>query len=351
MTTYTIPTVEEVHTLTPVINDLPGAAVPYALSSGEGHRYAVGDTLVTVLARPQDTGGEFAAAWFTGKRGASERFHSTPGSTFIQIFDGQLRVWLPEEMQVLIPGDSVSIPPNIPWAWQMEAHVNRFLAYSTSGAAVGFASQVGKATTNHIFDNSTSAEKDESARSAAAEQWGVRFHDLAYHAKPAQTGDDLPDGPQPFIVKAGGGDRWEGMNQLNAYVTRNKNTAEKFFAIATRCGFVPYFPRHFHRRHTENFLCVDGRVRMYINGEEILMTRGDFVHAPAGTIHTFQVEAHNSQLLGLLTPGIFEPFFEYINTPTDNRVHTEGAFEMPFDGMARAQQDLDLVVTGPPPGR
>ncbi|MGO4145723.1 cupin domain-containing protein [Paenarthrobacter sp. YAF11_1] len=351
MTEYAIPAVEEVHDLKPVINDLPGAAVPFAITSGEGKRYDLGDTLVTVFARPEDTAGQFGAAWITGKKGAESPFTSTPDATFIHVMDGQLRVWLPGEAQVLVAGDSVSIPAGTPWAWRMEAHYNRYLSYSTTGAAHQYAADLGSSTDSHVFSNETITLPSQAQQDETAERFGIRWHDLAKHDLPAKTGEDLPEGPEAFITKAGGGDRWRSMEQLNTYLTRNKNTDDQFFALMTRSAPSPYFPRHFHRLHSENFICVDGRVRIYVNGEEILLTKGDFVHAPAGTIHSFAIEANNTQLLGLLTPGIFEPFFEFMGEATSNRVQVEGGNpQMPFAGFMRAQEELDLVVAGPPPG-
>lgn len=79
--------------------------------------------------------------------------------------------------------------------------------------------------------------------------------------------------------------------------------------------------------HTENFFCLSGRVWLYANGSEVLLTPGDFVHAPAGTIHTFAIERHDTKLLGILTSDIFEPFFDVTGEPTDDVIYTEGLIQ------------------------
>ncbi|MHC9293992.1 hypothetical protein ACRCUN_16140 [Mycobacterium sp. LTG2003] len=66
----------------------------------------------------------------------------------------------------------------------------------------------------------------------------------------------------------------------------------------------------------------------------------------------FAFDSHNTQMLGLLTTGVFEKFFEYMNTPTDAHIHVEGSGkEFPVAGFARARAELDLEVVGPPPER
>lgn len=110
--------------------------------------------------------------------------------------------------------------------------------------------------------------------------------------------------------------------------------------------------RHFHEQHTENFLCLSGRMWLYVNGTEILLTRGDFAHAPAGTIHTFAFDAHNTHMVGILTPNVFENFFDALGTPTDDHVHTETTeLVAPPTPSPQLQAELDVVVTGPPPER
>lgn len=83
----------------------------------------------------------------------------------------------------------------------------------------------------------------------------------------------------------------------------------------------------------------------------IRLTEGDFVHAPAGTIHTFAFEAHNTRMLGILTPDVFEPFFDLTGRPTELYVHPDGPTELATDPAQLAASDLDLVVAGAPPQR
>ncbi|WP_309126704.1 hypothetical protein, partial [Kocuria sp.] len=66
----------------------------------------------------------------------------------------------------------------------------------------------------------------------------------------------------------------------------------------------------------------------------------------------FAVAAHNTQMLGLLTSDVFEPFFDVTGVATDDLVHTEGLIDpsVVMGGM-QANPDLDVVVVGGPPRR
>lgn len=349
MTTLDIPGIEETHTLVPEIDRLPGRCAPYFISAGEGLRYDLGGQLVTVIARPEDTGNQFGAAFVSGCRGVETPFAAHDREhTFLYVFEGHIQLWLPGETQFLVPGDSATIPAGTPYAYRMLAHANRFLSWTSAGNAHALAAATGTPTQSHVFTGAPSATH----QTELAEQFGVRFVDLDKVDRPALTGKAVPAHATPFVLKAGEGERLKSLGQLNTFLTRSRNTADSYFAMHTRGAKSQYIPRHFHREHTENFICVEGRILLHANGKEILLTKGDFLHAPAGTIHSFAFESHSTQMLGMLTTGIFERFFEYMNTPTDDRIHDEaGDMTFPGQGFARARAELDLEVVGPPPER
>lgn len=353
MTTFDIPGLDESHTLAPAINTLPGYCAPYYMAAGEGERYELGGQLITVIARPEDTGGQFGAAYVYGGKGIETPFVSHENEhRFLYVTDGQLQVWLPNETQTLAPGASVTIPPGTPYAYRMLAHRTRFLSWLTLGDGHRFLQATGRETASHVFDIAADQPISQGQQADLAARFGVRIHDLEKHALPPRTGTTLPMDASPYLLEAGEGDRWAGMEQLNSYLARPRNTDGTYFALHTIGGKSAYIPRHFHRLHTENFICLEGRILLHANGKEILLTKGDFLHAPAGTIHSFAFDSHHTQMLGLLTTDVFEKFFEYMNTPTQAHIHTEGGeTRFPAEGFARARAELDLEVVGPPPER
>ncbi|AXB48344.1 cupin [Amycolatopsis albispora] len=333
------------HTLAPVLNSLPGEPVPYYLASGEGLRFEQGGLLWTVIARTRDTGGLFDAAFVLGPRGAEVPFHSFPAhQRSYYVFEGSAQFWLPGESRVLVPGDSVHVPPGTPVAYRMLSHLTRVLCYSAPGGALDELAGKGNAVEHHIY--------------SAGEIGGPVLpdgavpHDLPKAAASEQWDDTLPSGADAYFLRSRTGDRRGWPDAVNSFLVRGRNTGGRYFAVNTLAAPQPYIIRHFHQRHTENFVCLSGRIWLWVNGEEILLTAGDFLHAPAGTVHSFAVTAHNTQLLGLLTSDIFEPFFDVTGAPTGDHVHTEGLIDpsVVMGGMA-ANPDLDVVVVGGPPER
>lgn len=344
------PSIEEIHEFAPVVDALPGACVPYAMTYGEGERYELGGQHVTVIARPQDTGEQFGAAWVFGGKGVETPFVSHAAQhRLLYVAEGRVRVWLPGEAALLTSGDSVEIPPNTPYAYRLEGHRNRFLSWLSGSSGHAFAQAVGRPTRSHVFDASAEPMSPEQQADIAG-RFGVTVHDLPKDRLPTVTGAALPDGASPYFLFAGEGDRYGSMDQLNTYLVRPRNTGDAFFGMHTMGPKAPYIPRHFHRLHTETFFCLGGRLKLHVNGQELRLTPGDFVHAPAGTIHSFSFDSHATQMLGLLTTDVFEKFFEYMNTPTDAHVNLErGDLVFPQEAFARVRAELDVEVVGPPP--
>ncbi|WP_210604510.1 cupin domain-containing protein [Brevibacterium oceani] len=346
-------------------DELPGELAPFALSSGEGLRHHLGDWHVTTMARHADTGGEFSLYRIALPGGPATPALSVPGHSFIHVIEGEVTLTFDGRVHRLIGGDSASIPAGTGFSISGGATLNSFFLYSTEEWLHRLAAEAGEATGSHIFSRRPASAVSELLRSELSDGFGVTIHDgngpsngeslvggesSVGGAEAKRPGNHLPEGEVPFVNAAGHGDRFETFEQMNAYPVRARNTGGRFFAMDTRGAKAPYIPLHFHREHSENFLCLGGRVKLHANGEEVVLAPGDFLHAPAGTIHSFSLAANNTHMLGLLTPPVFEPFFEYMNEPTDEYVHVEGGEpHFPAAGFAKAQAELDLVVVGPPP--
>lgn len=329
--------IESMHALAPVINDLPGEPVPYYLASGEGQRYEIDGRLYTVIARGADTGGQFDAAYILGPRGTAAEFHSLPAAqrSYV-VMDGSVQFWLPGQSRVLVPGDSVHVPPGTPVAYRMLSELSRVLLFSAPSGAVDALIGDSAPTTRHVYSSSAIATA----------------HDLPATGAADGFDDGLPGGADGYFLRSRAGDRRGWPDAVNSYIARGRNTGSRYIAVNTLAAPQPYIIRHFHRQHTENFVCLTGRIWLWVNGTEVLLTAGDFLHAPAGTIHSFAIAAHNTQMLGLLTTDVFEPFFDVTGVPTDDLVYSEGLIDPTtvIQGI-QTNPDLDLVVVGAPPER
>jgi quercetin 2,3-dioxygenase len=338
---------------TPIANALPGEAVPYVMAAGQGDRYVLNGQLITVIARPVDTGDLFGAAYIAGGRGATLPFTADDSEhRTVIVFDGLVQVWLDGASSILSPGDEVVIPSGVAFAYLMLAGENRILLWSSPGTSLALLSRLGTSTGSHVRPARAERTVSDAEFRAVAEEFGVQVPDLSRPEAGSAEHTVRPNGNVPFILSAGEGDHYSGADETHTYISRGENTDGRYFAVQSSGARSGYIPLHFHQQHTENFLCLDGRVRLHVNGREVLLTKGDFVHAPAGTIHSYAYDSAYARMVGVLAPSIFEPFFEYVFSPTADSIYTEGA-AAGFNGagFGRAQAELDLVVVGPPPER
>ncbi|GGG03620.1 hypothetical protein GCM10007304_17150 [Rhodococcoides trifolii] len=348
----TAPDLDAIHGLAPVIDALPGEQVPYAVASGEGLRYEIDNQLWTVIARASDTGGLFDAAFVLGPRGAGSGFHSLADhQRSYYVFAGLAQFWLPGESRILGVGDSVHVPPGTPVAYRMLGHQTKLLMWCAPGGALDALHTSGGAVDSRVYSADGKAGVVVTTGQVLVPGPAL-LQDLPMIAASDAWDDVLPDGVEGYFLRAHTGDNREWPDSMNSIGARGRNTGGRYFSVLTAGAKAPYIPQHFHRLHTENFFCLSGRVWLYANGTERLLTEGDFVHAPAGTVHSFAFDAHNTRMLGMLTSDVFEPFFDITGVATENAVYTEGLVDPGFL-MSKLGDlaDLDVQFVGPPPTR
>jgi quercetin dioxygenase-like cupin family protein len=76
--------------------------------------------------------------------------------------------------------------------------------------------------------------------------------------------------------------------------------------IEVAAGDMP--PLHVHHTHDEGFLLLEGRLSLFLPNREIAVRPGEFVLAPRGIPHTYQVGDSAARWLVLSTPAGFEGF-------------------------------------------
>jgi quercetin dioxygenase-like cupin family protein len=78
--------------------------------------------------------------------------------------------------------------------------------------------------------------------------------------------------------------------------------------IEVAAGDMP--PLHIHHTHDEGFMLLQGRLSLFLPDREIALHPGEFVLAPRGVPHTYQVGDTHARWLVLSTPAGFEQFVE-----------------------------------------
>jgi mannose-6-phosphate isomerase-like protein (cupin superfamily) len=101
-------------------------------------------------------------------------------------------------------------------------------------------------------------------------------------------------------------------------------------------------PMHVHDDADETFYVLQGRTRFVVDGEEVVVYKGEAAHVPRGAEHTYRVlDENGGAQLTILSPGGFEHFFA--------AVAAEG-LTIPED-MPRINEiaaEFNLRFTGPP---
>ena len=162
---------------------------------------------------------------------------------------------------------------------------------------------------------------------------------------------EIPAGVESYVLETSGGERFVAAEQLFSFLTTQANTDGEFIAVMCEGPKGDRIPEHFHEEHTETFFCIEGQLTMWANGEEFTLFPGDFMHVPEKTVHAYPLDSHYTKFFGVLTPGIFEPFFRTLGDPTEEFVFPYEPGPFRFDRVLAILQNLDLkVIGGPPPG-
>ena len=85
---------------------------------------------------------------------------------------------------------------------------------------------------------------------------------------------------------------------------------------------------------------------MTVEGDEHLLTRGDFVSIPAGAEHTYAMDAHLTRFASMYGPAGLERFHEVAGQVAEQRIFPEQADPVDRDRVAAAAAELDIAFAG-----
>ena len=134
---------------------------------------------------------------------------------------------------------------------------------------------------------------------------------------------------------------WNGVQYKTILTTAETNGAMSIVDSVSPPESGP--PRHIHDNEDEYFVVLEGRMKVWLEGETSIKGPGEAVFIPRGKEHTFHVVEGPSRHLILLTPGGFEGFFADM---------ARGQFAIPADMPAVEESAARhaLRFTGPPIG-
>lgn len=332
-------------------NILPGQPGAYGIRNGQGPRHLLGGMVASAYATGAETDGSFGLTMLTGGAEAGlPMLRHAEAHAGLYVLDGVVALTLNGQRYELVRGDYASIPAGTDWGLSMQRLRNVAMLFQTGGAACGLFSTLGRPFQGHVQPDKAPGSWRDLASGPVPGCDTTILGPLPKGLPLAQGRRDLPEGTEPFVIRAGEGDHVIVGEQLFTYTSRNRNTGGEFFTLLTEGPEGPMIPPHKHLRHDEMFFCVDGAVRMKAGDEILELAPGDFLFVPRGTPHAFQFLRPYTRLMGWLKPGIFEPFFEILGDPAEATVYPEQPLPFRFDRVLARLGELDIVPLGAPPG-
>lgn len=162
---------------------------------------------------------------------------------------------------------------------------------------------------------------------------------------------DRPDGIVPYVIAKGGGEHMIIEDQLQTFLVRQNNTGGQYLIVLTEGPKGNAIIQHYHKRHTECFYSLEGNMSMWNEGQITPLTPGDFLHVPAFTKHSYRLDSPYTKFIGILSPGLFEPFFDALCTPYLEHTLPEKPGPARIDRVLKNYDKLDLYFVSPPPDK
>lgn len=325
---------------------LPTEKTPYLLRSGDGEHLLFGRQVATIMANAASTDNIFGMVLITGGKDDSFPSHLHEKThEGILVLSGKLEVSLGGESYLLTEGDYAHIPAGTVHSYKMLAHRTRFISYTSNGEVTNLYRIIGSPYSHAEYP--PHINKDISAALLAEAESKTDFElsrqkPTAERILPNKT--RLPDTLSPYVILSGEGDRLLTGDQLHRIIASQKNTEGQFIIVASDGPKGDKIVEHYHEQHTETFFCLEGKMTMWAMGEEIEMHPGDFLHVPAGTVHSYRLDSHYTKMVGLLASGLFEPFFRILGDPYEHCMFPSQPMPLRFDRIIENLEMLDLKV-------
>lgn len=123
-----------------------------------------------------------------------------------------------------------------------------------------------------------------------------------------------------------------------------------YFACEVKAPLGFAIPVHFHDDEEEAFYVARGEVTIFLGEEARRLPAGGFALAPRGVRHAFRLEADDTTLLLLLSPGTkHEALFRELGSTAPRRVVPPPAPPADVARMTEIAARLGTRIVGPPP--
>ena len=205
-----------------------------------------------------------------GQRGPRPHVHHLHADCFY-VLDGTLTLTLDDGDHALGPGTFALVPPDVVHSFSNDGPDElRFLNMHAPG--MGFDRYV-----QSLYDEALAVPFDQ-------------------HPPPEGGGRD----PGLTIV----GTHGFVADRPDLQITLLADADELGISVSRAAPGGPSPPPHFHRLHTESFGVLEGEMAFTVDGSDVLVEAGGWLHVPPGTVHTFSFPgASDVRFLNVHTPS------------------------------------------------
>ncbi|MFP7492897.1 quercetin 2,3-dioxygenase [Terribacillus saccharophilus] len=288
----------------------------YLLRNSHGDYYLLNKQVIKILADASSTGNLFGLVQITGSKGESSPSHKHEDThEAIFVTEGLLEVIINQKKHLLSTGDYAHIPAGTVHQYKMLRNRTRFYSFTTGGSIPNLYRDIAEP---YDYSEPTSTGN----HTVTAEKFDQLNYDISIVSD--QQGPDavllsepgvLPDSAIPYVVESGAGEGLLAADQLFTFLATQATTDKQFLSLVTEGYAGKPVPAHYHEHHTECFLCLEGKMTMWAAGQKFQLEKGDFLHVPANTEHSFQLDSPYTKFIGFLASGLFEQFFRLLGEP------------------------------------
>jgi quercetin dioxygenase-like cupin family protein len=339
----------QVHSPAPV-RELPGEPVPYYLADGDGRAHLLLGQVGRALASTEETAGAMSVMTAVGPAGGPIPMHRHEREhDYFLCVRGAVQVWADGQSRILYPGDVASVPAGVLHAYQFHGHYSQFMGPIAPAGWDRFFDFTGTPYAGPAYPLLDNSPPPFAKFGAAEAKFAMKYFPEEPYAE-ATTGPDdtLPGTPSAYFLKAGEGPRHVLFGQVAFQLMTGAESGGQLGMTVTEGPRGPAVPAHVHERTYEAIYCLDGRLLITLDGEDHLLTRGDFISIPAGVEHAYAMDAHLTRFASMYGPAGVERFYEVAGVIAEERIFPEQSEPVERERLAAAvaAAGLDIAFVG-----
>lgn len=330
------------------VRELPGEAVPYSLADGDGRAHLLLGQVGRALAGAEETGNAMSVMTALGPadRPIPMHYHEKEHDYFFCV-RGRIQVWADGQSRILAPGDVASVPAGVVHAYQFHSHYSQFMGPIAPAGWDRFFDFTGTPYGGPAYPQIDPSPPPFEKFGAAEGKFAMKYLPEEPYTEASSGPDDiLPGKPVAYFLRAGEGPRHSLFGQVVFQVLTGAESSGALGMTVTEGPRGTVVPPHAHARAYEGIYVLDGRVKVTADGEEHLLTRGDFMSVPTGVEHGLVCEAHLTRFVSMYGPAGPERLAEIAGEVAEQRIFPESAGPVDVGRLEAAAAELDIAFAG-----